>query len=144
MSNIDKFESFAAEFEDAVYDDDWLRLEKYFAENATYLNLGGPDPKCVGRDEILSYFKEDVTNTDRRFDTRTLIALSSPLTDGECLSRQWRCTYTLKGAPDLILEGESRYQFESGLIRALEVELTEKSMQILNDWIRENGDELQK
>lgn len=144
MSNVDIFEKFAADFEDAVADDNWLRLEEYFAEDATYVNLGGPDPKCVGRDAILTYFKKDVTSTDRQFDTRTLTALSPPLIDGEHLSRQWRCTYTLNGAPDLILEGESRYLFERGVIKALEVELTETSMQILVDWMCENGDKLQK
>jgi hypothetical protein len=144
MSNVDIFESFAADFEDAVADDHWLRLEKYFAVDATYLNLGGPDPKCVSRDAILTYFKQDVTNTDRKFDTRTLVAVSPPLIDGEHLSRRWRCTYTLIGAPDVILEGESRYLFERGLIKALEVELTESSMQILVDWMCENGDKLQK
>ena len=83
MSNVDIFESFAADFEDAVADDHWLRLEKYFAVDATYLNLGGPDPKCVSRDAILTYFKQDVTNTDRKFDTRTLVAVSPPLIEGE-------------------------------------------------------------
>lgn len=143
MSIVDIFESFAAEFENAVDDDNWLRLEKYFSKNATYLNLGGPDPKCEGRDAILTYFKEDVTNTDRRFDTRTLMALSPPIIDGDCLSRPWRCTYTLNGAPDLVLEGESRYQFESDLIKALEVDLTEGSMQTLDEWMREYGEKLQ-
>lgn len=144
MSNIDLFERFAADFEEAVEDDDWLRLEKYFAGDATYLNLGGPEPKCVGRDTILGFFKEDVTNTDRKYDTRKLTALSPPLTDGECLSRKWRCEYTLKGTPDLTLEGESRYLFENDLIKTLEVELTENSIQTLKEWMHENGDKLQK
>lgn len=142
MSNVDTFESFAADFEDAVDDDRWLRLQKYFAKDATYLNLGGPDPKCVGRDAILNYFKEDVANIDRKFDTRTLIALSPPLADGDRLSRRWRCTYTLNSAPELVLEGESRYLFENNLIKALEVELTKGSMKRLDKWMRENGDKL--
>ena len=143
MDIADVFESFAAEFEQSVDDDNWFRLEKYFAEDATYLNLGGPDPKCEGRDAILAYFKHDVTNNDRRFDSRTLIALSPPITDGNRLSRQWRCTYTLKGTPDLVLEGESRYVFQSGLIKALEVQLDEDSMQTLDQWMRAHGSQLQ-
>jgi hypothetical protein len=139
---IDIFEKFAEDFEGAVADNNWLRLEKFFAENATYLNHGGPDPKCEGREAILTYFEEDVTNTDRRFDTRTLIALSPPSVNGARLSRRWRCTYTLNDAPDLVLEGESRYVFESDLIEALEVHLTEHSMQTLDKWMRENGDKL--
>lgn len=142
MSIVDVFENFAADFEKSVDDDNWLRLEKYFAKDATYMNVGGPDPKCEGRDAILTYFEHDVTNTDRRFDSRTLIALSPPVTDGDSLSRQWRCTYTLEGAPDLVLEGESRYLFDGGLIRTLEVQLNQDAMQTLDKWMRENGDKL--
>ncbi|MDH3407414.1 MAG: nuclear transport factor 2 family protein [Gammaproteobacteria bacterium] len=143
MSIVDIFERFAADFEHAVRDDNWLRLEKYFAKDATYLNLGGPDPKCMGRDAILAYFKKDVTSTDRKFDSRTLVAISPPVADGDFLSREWRCTYTLNGVPDFVLEGESRYLFENNLIKSLEVELTEDSMQTLDSWMRENGDKLQ-
>lgn len=143
MDIVDVFECFAADFENSVDDDDWLRLEKYFAKDATYLNLGGPDPKCEGRDAILAYFKNDVTNTDRKFDSRTLSARSPPVTDGDRLSRQWRCTYKLEGVPDLVVEGESRYLFEGDLIKALEVQLDEHAMQTLDEWMVENGDKLQ-
>lgn len=143
MGIVDIFECFAADFEKSVDDDNWLRLEKYFAEDATYLNLGGPDPRCEGRDAILAYFKSDVTNTDRKFDSRTLSALSPPVTDGDRLSRQWRCAYKLEGAPDLVLEGESRYLFEGGQIKALEMQLKEDAMQLLDEWMTENGDKLQ-
>jgi len=54
MSIIDTFESFAADFEVAIDHDDWSRLEKYLAEDATYLNVGGPDPKFEGREAILT------------------------------------------------------------------------------------------
>ena len=50
MGIIERFESFAADFETAVEDDNWSRLEKYLAEDATYLNVGGPDPRCAGRE----------------------------------------------------------------------------------------------
>lgn len=75
----DRFERFAADFETTVLDDNWPRLEKYFAEDAIYLNVGGPDPECRGRKAIVDYLKADISNNDRRFDNRTLIALSPPL-----------------------------------------------------------------
>ena len=53
MGIIDTFESFAADFEVAVEDDDWSRLEKYLADDATYVNVGGPSPKWKGRDYCL-------------------------------------------------------------------------------------------
>ncbi len=65
MGIIDTFESFAADFEAAVENDDWSRLERYLAEDATYLNVGGPDPKCEGREAIIAFLRADVSNTDR-------------------------------------------------------------------------------
>ena len=142
MGIIDRFENFAADFETAVEDDDWSRLGKYLAENATYLNVGGPDPKCEGRDAILAFLKADVANSDKRFDSRTLIALTPPAAEGNRLSRQWRCTYTLAGVPDLVVEGEARYVFEGDLIKAIEEEITPASMQNFGEWMRKYGDRL--
>jgi ketosteroid isomerase-like protein len=142
MGIINRFESFAADFEAAVEDDDWSRLGKYLTENATYLNVGGPDPKCEGRDAILAFLKADVANSDKRFDSRSLIALTPPTAEGNRLSRQWRCTYTLAGVPDLVVEGEARYVFEGELIKAIEEEITPASMQNLGEWMQQYGDRL--
>ena len=142
MGIIERFESFAADFETAVEDDYWSRLEKYLAKDATYLNVDGPDPKCRGRDAIIAFFKADVTNTDRRFDTRTVVPLTPPTTEGNRLTRQWRCTYTLAGAPDLVVEGEARYLFEEELIKVIEEELTAVSTQKLDEWMQNYGDRL--
>lgn len=143
MGIIEIFESFAADFEAAVQDDNWSRLEKYFTKDATYLNVGGPDPKCEGRDAILAFLKKDVSNNDRRFDTRTLIALTPPSAEGDRLSRRWRCTYSLAGAPDLVVEGEARYRFEGDLIKQIEEEATAASMQNVDEWMQKYGDRLQ-
>ena len=136
MSNVDPFESFAIAFEAAVEDDDWSRLKKYLAEDATDVNVGGPDPKCEGREAILAYLQQDVANTDRRFDSRTLVALTPPKAEGNRLSRQWRCTYTLAGAPELVVEGEARYRFEGDLIKEIEEEITAKSAQTIEVWMQ--------
>ena len=142
MSIIDIFKRFSEEFEAAVRDDDWSRLEKYFAKNATYLNVGGPDKKCEGSEAILNYLKEDVSNYDRRFDTRTLVALTPPAAEGNRLSRRWRCTYTLAGTPDLVVDGEARYLFDGDLIRAIEEEATAVSIQKVDEWMRKYGNKL--
>ncbi len=139
MSIIDRFKGFAAEFEAAVQDDDWSRLEKYLLEDATYLNVGGPDPKTRGREAILAYLKADVSNVDRRFDGRDLVALTPPVAEGNRLSRRWRCTYRLAGAPDLVVEGEARYLFEGDLIKEIEEEPTATSLQQLAEWMEKYG-----
>lgn len=142
MGMIDTFESFAADFELAVQDDDWARLERYLAEDATYLNVGSQHPKCKGRDAIIAFLRADVSNTDRRFDTRTLTALTPPTVAGNRLSRQWRSTFTLTGAPDLVVEGEARYRFSGGLIKEIEQELTAASMRKFEEWMQSYGNRL--
>lgn len=142
MDISDTFEKFSSDFEAAVEGDYWSRLEKYLAKNATYVNIGGPDPKARGRDAIIAFLKADVSSTDRRFDSRTLIALTPPKSKGDRLSRQWRCTYTLAGTPDLVIEGEARYRFEGELIKEIEEELTPASMERHNEWMQKYGDKL--
>lgn len=142
MSNIDIFNDFAAAFESVVEDDNWSSLEEHLTEDATYLNVGGPDPKFEGRDAVIGFLKEDVSNTDKRFDTRTLVALTEPKIEEDRLSRQWRCTYTLEGAPDLVIEGEARYRFENNLIKEIEEEATSESIQNLEMWMDKYGEKL--
>ncbi|MCU7828246.1 MAG: hypothetical protein KZQ85_04200 [Candidatus Thiodiazotropha sp. (ex Myrtea sp. 'scaly one' KF741663)] len=142
MSLIDRFNSFAADFEACVADDQWDRLEVYFVENATYWNIGGPDPRVKGRSEILNYLKNDVSHNDRQFDSRTLEALSEPTVVGNKLSRKWRCTYKCTGVPDLVVEGEARYEFDGELIRSLEEEVTPDSLGRYIAWMNDYGSRL--
>ena len=142
MRLVEIFESFAEDFEAAVKDDDWTRLEQYLAEDATYLNVGGPDPKCEGREAIIAFLKADVSNIDRRFDSRVLVARTAPKAEGSRLSRQWRCTYTLTGAPDLVVDGEARYVFKGELIKEIEEEATAISMQKYGEWMQKYGNKL--
>ena len=135
MNSIETFNKFAAAFEDAVEDNDWSRLEPYLADDVTYLNVGGPEPKTEGRDAVIAFLKADVANTDMKFDSRTLMALTPPITEGKRLSRQWRCTFSLADTPDLVVEGEARYLFENGLIKEIEEEATIEAMKGLGEWM---------
>jgi len=42
MSLLDRFQAYAAAFEDAYKSDDWSRLEPYFTDDAVYEIPGGP------------------------------------------------------------------------------------------------------
>ncbi len=106
------------------------------------MNVGGPDSKCEGREAILDYLKADIANYDRCFDTRTLIALSPPNQQGNRLSRRWRCTYTLAGVPDLVVDGEARYLFDDDLIKEIEEEPTIESIQKVAAWMQAYGEKL--
>ena len=139
MDITERFEHFASDFESSLKDDNWDRLKKHLRTDATYLNVGGSDPKSVGRDEITAFLKKDVDSVDRRFNSRTLVGLTKPLVKGNRLSRRWRCTYRLSGVPDLIVEGEARYRFEGDQIKSIEQELTKESGQTLLNWMNDYG-----
>ena len=143
MTIAEQFESFAADFEVCVGDDNWSRLEEYFTESATYQNIGGQDPVIKGPKAILEYFRNNVAETDRRFDSRELVALTTPAVFDDRLSRRWRCTYQLHGTPNLVVEGEARYSFEGNLIASMEEELTPESMEQYVRWMNEYGPRLQ-
>ena len=143
MSIVDRFNAFAADFESCIIDDNWSRLEKYFLADASYWNVGGPDPKITGRAAIVDYLRDNVASSDRRFASRDLEAVTEPTVTGNKLSRKWRVTYKLPGAPDLVVEGEARYEFEGELIRRLEEEATPASMQRYMEWMEKYGSKLQ-
>ncbi len=142
MGTVEQFERFAADFERSVADDAWSRLAGYFTEDATYENLGDPDSRSVGREAVLAYLQRDVSETDRRFDSRTLVGITEPVAEGDRLARRWRITYTLAGTPDLVLEGESRYRFEGDRIASLEVALDPENTEVLAGWMARHGDKL--
>ena len=138
QSNIDIFTVFEA----AVDHDKWYELGRFLADDASYLNVGGPDPKVTGRDAVINYLQQDVANSDKRYDSRTLAALTEPACNGDRLSRRWRCTYTLADTPDLVIEGEARYRFRNGLIIEIEEAVTRESMQALDAWMARYSDRL--
>jgi len=90
----------------------------------------------------LAFLKADVSDTDRRFDTRTLVALTPLVTEGNRLSRKWRCTYTLAGTPDLVVEGKASYVFDNGLIKEIEEEITSDSLLSIGDRMKKYGSRL--
>jgi len=136
------FEAFAADFERAVGDDEWSRLERYLAPRARYRNVGLAEHEPIGPRAILDCFRSDVARWDRQFDTRVLVGLDTPSVTGNRLTRRWRCTYTLDGTPDLVLEGEARYRFAGDRIEEIEEELTPASMQRLHAWMEAHGGRL--
>ena len=142
MNIIERFHSFADDFERCVEDDDWTRLEKHLANNAAYLNVGSPGPLYEGSAAIIDYLKKDVSETDRGFDFRNLTAITQPTADGNFLSRKWRSVYKLAGTPDLVVEGEARYRFEGDLIGAIEQELTPESQRQYAEWMEKYGNKL--
>ncbi len=71
MDPLQRFAAYAADFEKTFEDDEWTRLEGYFAEDAIYTVKGTPfDCEVRGRDAIFRAIKKSIDGFDRHFDKR--------------------------------------------------------------------------
>ena len=83
MDPLQRFGAHAMDFEKTFEDDDWARLEGYFAEDATYTVTGTPfDCAVRGRDAIFRAIKKSIDGFDRRFDKREIVPSGPPVVDG--------------------------------------------------------------
>jgi hypothetical protein len=132
---VERFLAQGRDFERSFLDDDWSRMEQHFAADAVYETLGLGGERFVGRAGLLGALRRAVTNFDRRCDSRTLVTTAGPVRDGVEVTREWACTFTLKGAPDLRIEGSERAVYRGELIERLEERLTPQSRQSLTVWL---------
>ena len=103
---------YAAAFEETYSDDDWSRLERFFAEDATYEVRGGPMACTIaGRDAIFRGIKKSLDGLDRRSDARRITLLSGPEThsfaDGEHVTLRWEVGYDFPSAASIAFAGET-------------------------------------
>lgn len=117
MGTLESFMQYAAAFEQTFADDDWSRLEPYFAEDAVYEVVGGPMAcRIEGRDAILSGLKKSLDGFDRRLDGRVIAPTSPPEVTEDSVALSWQVTYSKEGAPDYVLEGRTRARYAGGVI----------------------------
>lgn len=143
MSNVNRFNEYAAAFEETYVDNDWARLEPFFTENAVYssadANLGF---KAEGRAAVLEYLKNAVDGFDRRFASRTLALREGPLERDGAVWLSWTVTYSADGAPDVILGGTETATFDGDRIVALVDTFDAEAAQKMGAWMQEHGGKL--
>jgi hypothetical protein len=139
---IERFEAYAADFERTFVDDDWRRLEPYFTEGAVYVTLGSRGQRAHGREAALETLRRAVSNFDRRCRSRVLQTTGGPAQVANEVSRQWACTFTCPGAPDLHICGSERAVYQDDRICLLEEKLTDESQQLFERWVREHAAKL--
>ena len=84
MNPLERFAAYAADFEKTYDDDDWSRLEGYFADGAVYEVKGEVPFACEveGRDEIFRAIKKCLDGFDRRFPKRGIEIEGPPEVEG--------------------------------------------------------------
>jgi len=140
MNLTERFEAYAAAFEETFADDDWSRLEPYFTEDTVY-DIKGEDPfraRVEGRAEVLAHLKESLNGFDRLFDKRELVLRSGPRADGDTVEILWKATYGKDGAPDLTIQGSERASFRGDRIVLLEDVFEPGSAKAVGDYMAAN------
>lgn len=139
MSNLERFQAYADAFEQTYADDNWQRLEEYFAPDAVY--APGDGTEAVGRDQVIARLRDGVNGLDRRFDSRVLHA-SPPNSEGDTVSLSWQLTLSKTGSPDLMAMGVEHATYSDGAISRLEDVFDEGVIDGLGGWMAAHGDSL--
>jgi hypothetical protein len=137
MSLIDRYKAYADAFEESYADDDWSRIADYFTEDAQY--DGGTGDPAVGRDALLEKLKTGVDAFDRRMDSRNIEFVGEPREADGKVTTSWKVTYTLAGAPDLVISGTETATFEGDRIRLLADEFDAAANERLGKWMEAHG-----
>ena len=138
MSILDRYQAYAAAFEESLADDDWSRIEPFFTEQAVYEG----DPDARGRDAVLAKLKGGVDAFDRRMDSRTP-EFETPKAEGDTLTMKWKVTYTKAGRPDLVISGVETAVFEGDRIALLRDDFDPEAQKALGEWMARHGAALQ-
>lgn len=113
MDPLQRFLAYAADFEKTFADDDWTRLEDYFAPGAVYSVEGIPQAcEIEGRDAILRAIKKSLDGFDRRFDRRALVPEGPPEVEGRRVTIRGTLRYEKEGLPNLELKASETAELD--------------------------------
>ena len=127
MQPAKRFVEYAGAFEQTFVDDDWTRLEPYFAADAIYAVTAGSllGGRWEGRAQVIEHLRASVNAIDRKFDGRRVEIVGAPIAGARSFEIAWRGSYTKAGCPDLVFQGTERASFEGDCIALLEDTLEE-------------------
>ena len=119
MDPLQRFMTYGDDFEKTLADDDWSRLEQYFAPDAVYTVEGLPPLACEvrGREHIFRAIKKSLDTFDRLFDRRELKPIAPPEIEGNSVTIAGSLRYEKAGLPTLEMVAHETATFDDqGLI----------------------------
>ena len=136
MSPLEQFFAYAMAFEQTYDDDDWSRLEPFFAPDAVYeVRNSALACRLEGRQAILAGLRKSLDGFDRRLAKRTLDVIDGPHEQDGAVSIGWTGTYVVPGEAPLVLRGRSTAHYRDGLIRELIDEYPTGMDAEVGDWL---------
>lgn len=142
METMERFKRYAAAFEETYEDDDWSRLDEFFAEEAEYHVLGMPffPIAARGRAEVFASLKGAVNVFDRRFDRRKVELAGQPEVGADRFFFPWVGVYEVGEAPMLTIEGteEILYDGEGRIVKLTDAYASDMADKI-QGWLEAHG-----
>jgi hypothetical protein len=142
MDTLQCFGAYAQDFELTFKDDDWSRLARHFAPDATYEVSEPFACRLRGPDAIFAGIKKSLDGFDRRFATRDVALDGPPLVEGDTVRLSWSVTYGRPGNPPLVLRGHSSATVADGVIVRLADSYDARAVEVVADWLAAYGKDL--
>ncbi|HYD50735.1 MAG TPA: nuclear transport factor 2 family protein [Terriglobales bacterium] len=143
MENLPQFLAYANAFEKTLKDDDWTRLEPFFASDAIYQVHGSFGCRLVGTQAIFRGMKKSLDGFDRKFDSRNIEVTDGPSIEGDTVRLGWAVTYHKQGLQPYVLRGRSEVRYRDGKIVSLIDSYEDEAVaQSFVEWQAANGIEL--
>jgi hypothetical protein len=120
VNPLQRFLEYAAAFEQTYADDDWTRLERFFAPDAIYRVTGGNEWDCEvkGCKSVLAAMRKFVDEFDRHC-TRRISATGAPVVTADTVRVPGRAVYTRGDSDELVLEIALLAEYRDGVIATM-------------------------
>ncbi len=140
MDILQEFMAYARDFEQTLVDDQWTRLQRYFADDAVYeVNAESFGCHLTGPAAIFAGMRKSLDGFDRKFTKRDIEVTSSPETSGDEMRIGWKVVYSKEGLTPFVLRGRSMVRYGNGKIVYLADSYERSVGADLAAWQRDNG-----
>lgn len=142
MPRTARFADYVIDFERSYEDDDWSRIERYFAPDAVYeVRNSSFDCRLEGPRSIIEGFKCSLDGFDRQL-RRSLRIQEGPHERDNLVTFVWVGRYTRPGAPPLVISARQSARYRDGLIIELCDEYLPDSGDRIAKWLDQHGEGL--
>ena len=142
MRRTARFVDYVIDFERSLADDDWSRVEPYFAPDAVYeVRNSSFDCRLEGPRAIVDGFKTSLNGFDRQLE-RSLRLQEGPHEQGDRVTFVWVGRYVRAGAPPLVISARQSARYHEGAIVHLSDEYLPGEGDRVAEWLEQHGEGL--